>query len=175
MLGIDARPTMASLYKTHGQMVTSASSCLWSRRALLQQLDLNSSKKTDTGRSNSAASVSGQHAVDHSEATDAEPKAWMAKYTQKVKPVSFSGEPATHPSDLKTHVQYSEPIISMSKENHKMKSAKTCKSCFSAEIGVLFLPCRHLVVCQECERLLNNCPQDGCKRHILATVKIYWT
>ena len=35
-------------------------------------------------------------------------------------------------------------------ENSKLKHEKTCKICMDAEVGVVFLPCGHLVVCPSC-------------------------
>ena len=35
-------------------------------------------------------------------------------------------------------------------ENTRLKEQKTCKVCMDAEVGVVFLPCGHLVVCVDC-------------------------
>ena len=35
-------------------------------------------------------------------------------------------------------------------ENNRLKEQKTCKVCMDAEVGVVFLPCGHLVVCGNC-------------------------
>ena len=35
-------------------------------------------------------------------------------------------------------------------ENTRLKEQKTCKVCMDEEVGVVFLPCGHLVVCVNC-------------------------
>ena len=35
-------------------------------------------------------------------------------------------------------------------ENSRLREEKTCKVCMDAEVGVVFLPCGHLVVCPNC-------------------------
>lgn len=46
-----------------------------------------------------------------------------------------------------------------------------CKSCHSRGSCMLFLPCRHLCTCKECEAILGFCPV--CKTAKKATVEAY--
>ena len=40
-------------------------------------------------------------------------------------------------------------------ENSRLREQKTCKVCMDAEVGVVFLPCGHLVVCGNCATSLK--------------------
>lgn len=52
------------------------------------------------------------------------------------------------------------------------KTGKTeCKICFSDEIGVVFLPCRHIVACVTCALSLKNCAV--CRREVTAAVRVF--
>ena len=45
-------------------------------------------------------------------------------------------------------------------ENSRLREEKTCKVCMDAEVGVVFLPCGHLVVCPNCApslKVRNKC------------------
>lgn len=47
-----------------------------------------------------------------------------------------------------------------------------CKICFVEEIKVLFLPCRHLAVCQRCSERLNTC--SICRKCIGWKINIFF-
>ncbi|ESO93081.1 hypothetical protein LOTGIDRAFT_119885 [Lottia gigantea] len=46
-----------------------------------------------------------------------------------------------------------------------------CKICMDNEVQVTFIPCRHLVTCEECSNLVTECPI--CRKHIRERMKIY--
>ena len=46
-----------------------------------------------------------------------------------------------------------------------------CKVCLNADVGVVFLPCGHLVVCKNCAPNLRSCPV--CRRRINETIKVF--
>ena len=46
-----------------------------------------------------------------------------------------------------------------------------CKVCLSADVGVVFLPCGHLLVCTNCAPSLDTCPV--CRRKINETIKVF--
>jgi len=56
-------------------------------------------------------------------------------------------------------------------ENTKLKEQKMCKICMDAEVGVVFLPCGHLVVCANCAPSLKTCAV--CRSVIQGTVRTY--
>ena len=41
-------------------------------------------------------------------------------------------------------------VSRLKQENETLRSNMTCKICLDARVGKLFLPCRHLVCCEEC-------------------------
>lgn len=48
----------------------------------------------------------------------------------------------------------------------------TCKVCLQEELGVLFLPCGHLVSCTKCAVNMVKCPL--CREQIVSTIKAYF-
>lgn len=56
-------------------------------------------------------------------------------------------------------------------ENKRLKAAKTCKICLEADIGVVFIPCGHVVCCHGCASLISRC--SICEAAVRDTVKIY--
>ena len=56
-------------------------------------------------------------------------------------------------------------------ENRRLKDQRTCKICMDREIGVVFLPCGHLISCVQCAPALKDCPL--CRQPIHGTVKTY--
>ena len=56
-------------------------------------------------------------------------------------------------------------------QNARMKRQMRCKVCLNADVGVVFLPCGHLVVCKNCAPNLRNCPV--CRSRINETIKVF--
>ncbi|XP_040567805.1 death-associated inhibitor of apoptosis 2 [Lepeophtheirus salmonis] len=56
-------------------------------------------------------------------------------------------------------------------ENRMLKEQRQCKICMDNEIGVVFLPCGHLICCTSCAPALQDCPL--CRTSIKGTVKTY--
>ena len=57
-------------------------------------------------------------------------------------------------------------------EGQTSDDSKLCKICLSEEIKVVFLPCGHLVCCEQCANRVSHCPI--CRKYINGTVKAYW-
>merc|ERR1719495_260893 len=57
-------------------------------------------------------------------------------------------------------------------ENSRLREQKTCKVCMDAEVGVVFLPCGHLVVCSNCAPILKSCAV--CRTTINGTVRTFF-
>lgn len=55
-------------------------------------------------------------------------------------------------------------------EIKKIKQIKICKKCYVEDVGTLFLPCRHLIVCDLCAEKLDLCLL--CRGKIRGTVKV---
>jgi len=58
-------------------------------------------------------------------------------------------------------------------ENTRLREQKTCKVCMDAEVGVVFLPCGHLVVCPSCAPSLKICAV--CRTNIHGTVRTFFS
>jgi hypothetical protein len=64
-------------------------------------------------------------------------------------------------------------VSELVEENTRLKEQKTCKVCMDAEVGVVFLPCGHLVVCVNCAPSLKNCAV--CRTSIKGSVRTYFS
>nr|CAD7464428.1 unnamed protein product [Timema tahoe] len=62
----------------------------------------------------------------------------------------------------------SAPSLATSKE---VNGSNFCKICFTEEMGVLFLPCGHIVACVKCAPSLTTCAV--CRQPFTATVRAY--
>lgn len=60
---------------------------------------------------------------------------------------------------------------SLEEENRKLKDARLCKVCLDEEVGVVFLPCGHLVTCVQCAPGVNQCPM--CRTAIKGFVRTF--
>ena len=56
-------------------------------------------------------------------------------------------------------------------ENKRLRDERLCKICADKELGVVFIPCGHLVTCTTCAASLNSCPV--CRSTITSLVKTY--
>ncbi|XP_039956744.1 death-associated inhibitor of apoptosis 2 [Bactrocera tryoni] len=61
--------------------------------------------------------------------------------------------------------------LSLEEENRKLKDARLCKVCLDEEVGVVFLPCGHLVTCVQCAPGVGQCPM--CRADIKGFVRTY--
>ncbi|TMW39839.1 hypothetical protein DOY81_015081, partial [Sarcophaga bullata] len=59
----------------------------------------------------------------------------------------------------------------LEEENRKLKDARLCKVCLDEEVGVVYLPCGHLVTCVQCAPGVNQCPM--CRTAIKGFVRTY--
>ena len=41
-------------------------------------------------------------------------------------------------------------VLSLEEENERLRDEKLCKICWTGEVGVVFIPCGHLVCCINC-------------------------
>ncbi|XP_055904707.1 death-associated inhibitor of apoptosis 2 [Eupeodes corollae] len=61
-------------------------------------------------------------------------------------------------SQSKLSESSNEKNLSLEEENRKLKDARLCKVCMDEEVGVVFLPCGHLVTCVQCAPGVSQCP-----------------
>lgn len=59
----------------------------------------------------------------------------------------------------------------LKKENERLRSEITCHKCRQTRVQTLFLPCRHLVACEECANSMDDC--ITCSEKILGTVRTF--
>ncbi len=57
------------------------------------------------------------------------------------------------------------------RENEAMREERMCKICMDNDVNIVFLPCGHLVSCQECAPNIKKCAV--CRKLIRGTVKTY--
>lgn len=62
-------------------------------------------------------------------------------------------------------------IASVRRDNERLQEEITCKKCKRNRVGTLFLPCRHLVSCEECAEDVDFC--FHCNAKILGTVRTF--
>lgn len=55
--------------------------------------------------------------------------------------------------------------------NEKLKEQMQCKVCMDRDVGVVFIPCGHLVTCTRCAPGLSKCAV--CRKIIQSTVRVY--
>ena len=60
---------------------------------------------------------------------------------------------------------------SLEVEIARMKEQRTCKVCMDNEVGVVFLPCGHLICCVNCAPSLKDCAV--CRTPIQGTVRTF--
>ncbi|XP_064644597.1 death-associated inhibitor of apoptosis 2-like [Lineus longissimus] len=59
----------------------------------------------------------------------------------------------------------------LEKENRELKDKQMCKICYERDANIVFIPCGHLVVCQNCNIRINECPL--CRKGIRGTLKAF--
>ncbi|XP_055278847.1 putative inhibitor of apoptosis isoform X4 [Moschus berezovskii] len=61
--------------------------------------------------------------------------------------------------------------LSLEEQLRRLQEERTCKVCMDKEVSIVFIPCGHLVVCQECAPSLRKCPI--CRGIIKGTVRTF--
>lgn len=64
-----------------------------------------------------------------------------------------------------------EPDSKKENESSKPEHTSLCKICYTDELGVVFLPCGHLVACVKCALSLTICAV--CRQAVTATVRVF--
>lgn len=66
---------------------------------------------------------------------------------------------------------HSYRVIRLKQENEKLRRALICRRCKNTRVQTLNLPCCHIVCCEACADILDNCPL--CEERILGTARIF--
>lgn len=61
--------------------------------------------------------------------------------------------------------------LSSTSLSSSLSDSRLCKICYTDEMGVVFLPCGHLVACVKCALSLTTCPV--CRQPVTATVRAF--
>lgn len=77
----------------------------------------------------------------------------------------------TNVQDMKNVQQEQETIESLKNEIAQLRQVGTCKICMDKKVSVVFLPCGHLISCQDCSYALKSCPI--CRNGIKGIVRAY--
>merc|ERR1711953_1402356 len=136
--------------------------------------------KTDCEAERRPVSLGGAESHQSLSQTQTPNVAVLEQPSQPERSVSAPG-PSTAPvpatsstaSTASTQMETAKPEISvdLEQENRLLKEARICKICMDQEIGVVFLPCGHLICCVQCAPSLKDCPL--CRQPIHGTVKTY--
>lgn len=96
----------------------------------------------------------------------------IPKATASVEPsAELLASPVVEKPETKVNNLESGGQISLEEENRKLKDARTCKICMDDEVGVVFLPCGHLVTCVQCAPGVTMCPL--CRSSIKGFVRTF--
>lgn len=60
-------------------------------------------------------------------------------------------------------------IKALKEENKVLKQMRICKICMNKNVSAMFLPCGHLVCCEDCARIRNECPK--CRQRIKGQIR----
>ncbi|XP_006013512.1 baculoviral IAP repeat-containing protein 2 [Latimeria chalumnae] len=74
----------------------------------------------------------------------------------------------------KTHQNLSMEDLSglpMEEQLRRLQEERTCKVCMDKDVSIVFIPCGHLAVCQDCAPSLRKCPI--CRGVIKGTVRTF--
>ena len=89
------------------------------------------------------------------------------KTTQKHQEMAINVSPKLNSNPIDQSADASSK--SLSEETAAMKEQLTCKICLDANVGIVFLPCGHIVACATCSVRLSKCPI--CRKFIREKVK----
>lgn len=99
----------------------------------------------------------------------------MKDVEQEIQQIKRQSTLITDGDDL-TYDQISEDMDTtlemtrLEKENDSLKRPEICKICLDEDVGVLFVPCGHLVTCFTCSPSVQACPV--CRQQIQGRVRI---
>ena len=60
---------------------------------------------------------------------------------------------------------------SLKEENKQLKQMQVCKICMDKYVSITFLPCGHLVCCEDCAKNMRKCPI--CRKRIKGQVRTF--
>lgn len=99
-----------------------------------------------------------------------------AEFIKKVKEdnepqLSVPGTSGTQTKDESAPETLSEKCEKVNIQDNEVAEKTLCKICYKNELGVVFLPCGHIVACVDCAAALKNCAV--CRKPLEATVRAF--
>ncbi|XP_059160168.1 uncharacterized protein LOC131943882 isoform X2 [Physella acuta] len=64
-----------------------------------------------------------------------------------------------------------ETLRTIKEQNNQLRQQTVCKICMDQEVAVVFLPCGHLVSCNDCASAMRDCPV--CRKTVKGTVRAF--
>ncbi|CAB3375493.1 Hypothetical predicted protein [Cloeon dipterum] len=92
------------------------------------------------------------------------------KRTKESTIVAVKNPDQTEEQETKIEIDGGESSMAV-EENREMKEVRLCKVCLSNELGIVFLPCAHMVTCPDCAPQLTTCPI--CRSNFCAYVRAF--
>lgn len=115
--------------------------------------------ETETTKTAVGEDLVKDNTVENAKETERNQEAIPESDDSAISSVSSSPVNSSLPTQFGTKESESNPLI--------------CKVCLDNDVGVVFLPCGHLVVCIQCASGLSNCPI--CRKEILGNARTYFT
>ncbi|KAK7500107.1 hypothetical protein BaRGS_00008654 [Batillaria attramentaria] len=80
---------------------------------------------------------------------------------------------AAPPGGQNTESRARERQLVLQQENARLRDIRTCQRCHHNSVGVIFLPCGHIVACTDCAPNIRRCIR--CDAVIRATANVYFS
>ncbi|PAA64312.1 hypothetical protein BOX15_Mlig019534g1 [Macrostomum lignano] len=73
-------------------------------------------------------------------------------------------DPAVTPASSNAEVQSIEEVAQLKEKLQSLEQSRLCRICIDSGIGIVFIPCGHMLACRDCSERLADCPL--CRRSI---------
>ncbi|XP_063697339.1 death-associated inhibitor of apoptosis 2-like [Culicoides brevitarsis] len=93
------------------------------------------------------------------------------EHEQQMEASGTTSEEAASLSQSSDTISKETEELTLEEENKRLKDARECKICMSNEIGVVFIPCGHLVTCVQCAWAMTTCCM--CRSEIKGRVRTF--
>lgn len=111
-------------------------------------------------------------AVPATEDTNSQGTSALSTAAAQSDEASTSSCPKQHEEVARPKETETKEPVSLEDNNKGSGSVSTmCKICFAKEVGVVFLPCGHIVACVDCAPALSTCAV--CRKPLGATVRAF--
>lgn len=104
-------------------------------------------------------------------AAGSEPQPTQRAPAHRHSPPATTREGQQRPATPKASSETGSNAQTIKDENQRLKDERVCKICRDKDSDMTFLPCGHMVSCQECAASLNKCPM--CRIPIKKKVRTY--